>query len=190
MSQSSSTRTRVLGGVIGALVVVALGLGVVLAWQALNPTSTSSPEAEATPEASWPRFVSETELREFGAANGPVYWAGPQDGVQYELTITNTGTFYVRYLPAGVPLGEPGDDFLTVATYPNIDGYDNLVQAGARDGATSTLTQGGALIVTTPEAPQSTYFSFEGLGFQVEVFSPDSGASFSLVEDGTVEILQ
>lgn len=190
MARSSSTRSRVLSVVIGALAVAALGVGGFFAWQALNPTTPSTPDVEQTASVSWPRIVTEEELRVFGAANGPVYWAGPQDGVQYELTITDTGVFYVRYLPAGAELGEPSDDFLTVATYPNIDGYDNLVQAGVREGATSTVTQGGALIVTTPEAPLSTYFSFEGLGFQVEVYAPGEGESFSLVEDGTVEILQ
>lgn len=190
MARSSSTRSRVIGIIIATLVVAGLGVGGFFAWQALNPTTSSTPEVEATASASWPRIVSESELRVFGAANGPVYWAGPRDGVQYELTITDTGVFYVRYLPAGAELGEPSDDFLTVATYPNIDGYDNLVQAGVREGATSTVTQGGALIVTAPEAPLSTYFSFEGLGFQVEVYAPGEGESFSLVEDGTVEILQ
>lgn len=190
MASSSSTRSRVLGGIIGALVVAALGVAGYVAWQALNPTTAVTPETEETASTSWPRIVSEDELRAFGVANGPVYWAGPQDGVQYELTITDTGVFYVRYLPAGSELGEPSDDFLTVATYPNIDGYDNLVQAAAREGATSTLTQGGALIVTTPEAPLSTYFGFEGLDFQVEVYAPGEGESFSLVEDGTVELLQ
>jgi hypothetical protein len=190
MARSSSTSSRVLGWVVGVLAAVGIAIGAFFGWQALNPTVETTPEVEATSDSSWPRFVTEDELRVFGAANGPVYWAGPQDGVQYELTITDTGVFYVRYLPAGAELGEPSDDFLTVATYPNIDGYDNLVQAGARDGATSTVTQGGALIVTTPEAPLSTYFSFEGLGFQVEVYAPGEGESFSLVEDGTVEILQ
>ena len=190
MARYSPSRPRVLGVVIGALAAAALIVGGYFVWQALYPTVPSALEPAATADTSWPRFVSEEQLRAFGAANGPVYWAGPQEGVQYELTITDTGVFYVRYLPAGTELGAPSDDFLTVATYPNIDGYDNLVQAGARDGATSTVTQGGALIVTTPEAPLSTYFSFEGLGFQVEVYAPGEGESFSLVEDGTVEVLQ
>jgi hypothetical protein len=175
---------------VGVLGVVVLALAALFLWQALNPSDPSDATTEVTEDTTWPRFVSESELRALGAANGPVYWAGPQDGVEYELTVTDTGVFYIRYLPVGTELGDPSDSFLTVATYPNIDGYDNLVQAGAREGATATVTEGGALIVTTPEAPLSTYFGFEGLDFQVEVFSPNEGASFSLVEDGTVEILQ
>ena len=189
MAESSSTRTRVLAVVVGVLAVVSVALAAFLVWPALNPANSGNTGGVSS-ETTWPRFVTESELRSFGASSEPVYWAGPQGGVQYELTITNTGTFYIRYLPEGAALGDPGKDFLTVATYPNVDGYDNLVQAGARDGATATLTQGGALIVTTAEAPKSTYFSFEGAGFQVEVFSPDEGKSLSLVEDGTVEILQ
>lgn len=187
---SSTNRTRVLVALVGVLALAVISLGALFLWQALNPSASSDASAEVAADTSWPRFVSESELRALGAANGPVYWAGPQEDTQYELTITDTGTFYIRYLPAGTELGDPSDNFLTVATYPNVDGYDNLVQAGAREGATATVTQGGALMVTTPEAPLSTYFSFEGLDFQVEVFSPNEGASFSLVEDGSVEILK
>ena len=187
---ASPTRTRVLAVLVGVLAAVAIALAAFLVWQALNPSNVSEAAPEVTAETSWPRFVSESELRAFGAANGPVYWAGPQDDVQYELTITNTGIFYIRYLPLGTELGDPSDGFLTVATYPNVDGYNNLVQAGAREGASAVLTEAGALIVTNPEAPLSTYFSFEGLDFQVEVFAPGEGTSLSLVEDGIVEILQ
>jgi len=187
---SSSNRTWVLGALVGVLGVVVLALAGLFLWQALNPADSSDASAEVTADTTWPRFVSESELRALGAANGTVYWAGPQDGVEYELTVTDTGVFYIRYLPVGTELGDPGDSFLTVATYPNVDGYDNLVLAGTREGATATQTQGGALIVTTPEAPLSTYFSFEGLDFQVEVFSPIEGTSFSLVEEGSVEILK
>lgn len=186
----SSTRTRVLAVLVGILAVVSIALASFFVWQALNPSDSSDEGAEITEETSWPRFVSESELRALGAANGPVYWAGPQDDAQYELTITSDGTFFIRYLPPGNELADPSDDFLTVATYPNVDGYNNLVQAGAREGASAVSTQGGALIVTTPEAPLSTYFSFEGLDFQVEVFAPGGGTSLSLVENGTVEILQ
>ena len=183
------TRARVLGVLVAVLAIVAIALTAFFVWPALSPTNSSTAGPSAT-GVSWPALVTEGELRTFGAANGPVYWAGPKDGVEYELTITESGTFYVRYLTDGAAAGDTSNDFLSVATYPNIDGYDNLVQAGAQDDAVSTLTDGGALIVTTSAAPLSTYFSFEGVGFQVEVYSPDSGGSLALVEDGTVEILK
>ncbi len=187
---SSGNRTRVLVALVAVLAIAVVSLGALFLWQALNPSESNDASAELTDDTTWPRFVTESELRALGVTNEPVYWAGPQDDVQYELTLTETGVFYIRYLPAGTELGDPSDSFLTVATYPNIDGYDNLVQAGAREGATASVTEGGALIVTTPEAPLSTYFGFEGLDFQVEVFSPNEGTSFSLVESGTVEILR
>lgn len=185
----ASTRRRVLGVLVAVLAIVAIALTAFFVWPALRPTDSSTTDPSGT-GVSWPAIVTEDELRTFGAANGPVYWAGPKDGVEYELTITESGTFYVRYLTDGAAAGDTSNDFLSVATYPNIDGYDNLVQAGAQDDAASTLTDSGALIVTTSAAPLSTYFSFEGMGFQVEVYSPDSGGSLALVEDGTVEVLK
>ena len=175
--------------ILGALVTVLAAATIVLGAFLLAPRDLPA-LALPVADTSWPRIVTEDELRSFGALNGPVYWAGPQDNAEYELTITDSGTFYLRYLTDGAAVGDTTDRFLSVATYPNIDGYDNLVQAGALDGATSTLTDGGALIVTTTGAPMSTYFSFEGVGFQVEVYSPDAGKSRSLVEDGSAELLK
>jgi len=185
VSKPNKFVTPILGALVAVLAVAAIVLGTFL----LTPRDLPTLAVPAV-ETSWPRIVTEDELRSFGALNGPVYWAGPQDDVEYELTITDSGTFYVRYLTGGAAAGDTTDRFLSVATYPNIDGYDNLVQAGAEDGATSTLTDGGALIVSTTLAPLSTYFSFEGLGFQVEVYSPKTGESLSLVEAGTVEVLK
>lgn len=190
MPESLLSRARTIAGVLSVCVALSLGLsGCIASDGAANPDSGDT-STDVAAELTWPRFVTESELRALGAANGPVYWAGPQDEVQYELTVSDTGTFYVRYLPEGTELGDPADNFLTVATYPNVNGYDNLVLAGARDGAQTFETVGGALIVTTPEAPRSTYFGFEGLGFQVEVFAPEDGRSLTLVQDGTVEILK
>lgn len=187
MAQPNPIRTRVLVVLVALLSIAA----VVLALFLLLPRGASvDSSGDAATNTAWPQIVTEAELRTFGAANGPVYWAGPKDGVEYELTITDSGTFYVRYLTDGAVAGDKNNDFLSVATYPNIDGYNNLVQAGAQDGTTSSLTSGGALVVTTASAPLSTYFSFEGVGFQVEVYSPNKGDSLALVEAGTVEILK
>jgi len=185
VSKQNKFLTPILVALVAVLAVATIVFGTFLLTPRDLPTLPLS-----VADTSWPRIVTEDELRSFGALNGPVYWAGPRDNVEYELTITDSGTFYVRYLTDGAAVGDTTDRFLSVATYPNIDGYDNLVQAGAQDGATSTLTDGGALIVTTTGAPMSTYFSFEGVGFQVEVYSPDAGESRSIVEDGSAELLK
>ena len=39
------------------------------------------------------------------AQRRPIYWAGTESSVTYELTQTSTGRAYVRYLPPGVAVG-------------------------------------------------------------------------------------
>src|SRR5207302_5338152 len=51
------------------------------------------------------------------ALGHPVYWAGPQPGVTYELTLTPSGNVFVRYLPAGVPV-RTSKQYLFVGTLP------------------------------------------------------------------------
>jgi hypothetical protein len=71
--------------------------------------------------------ISEAELREFAASSpNPVYWAGPRAAQTYELFKTQDGRVYVRYLPAGVKIGDPRPQFLTVGTYPRAIAFAEL----------------------------------------------------------------
>src|SRR3954447_22106351 len=72
--------------------------------------STSRPASTA---------ASVQQLKALAVSLGhPVYWAGTQRGVTYELTRTTDGRVYVRYLPAGVAVGDTRPNYLTVGTYP------------------------------------------------------------------------
>src|SRR5207244_6809081 len=110
----SGASTRVWTIRAGAAVVVAvlIGLG---AWLALRGgSSASSPvpkNATAVP-------ISLSGLRTISSAVGvPIYWAGERPGFTYELTKTTDNRVFIRYLPAGVPVGTKVQ-YLTIATYP------------------------------------------------------------------------
>jgi hypothetical protein len=188
-SSTAARRIPVVSIVAIVLAIVALIASGFALWPRASATD-ATPTPSASTGAADPRIVSESELRAFGADNSPVYWAGPDDGVEYELTRSADGTVFIRYLTGGAAAGDESDAFLSIATYPQVDGYTNLLQAAQIDGATSTVGSGGALIVTNPDVPNSAYFSFEGAQFQVEVYSPDAGAALSLVSDGTIEVLK
>ena len=76
-----------------------------------------------------PVLVSADQLTSESKSLGrPIYWAGPRSNWSYELTVTNSGRVYVRYLPRGAAAGDSRSSFLTVGTYPGVDAYPNLKQ--------------------------------------------------------------
>lgn len=135
-----------------------------------------------------PTIVSEQQLREYGSENGTVYWAGVRADSEFELTRSSSGATFIRYLPDGVKAGSK-DKYLTVATYPEDNGYGRLRESVTAKTLTASETKSGALVVINPQTVNSTYFSFPKANFQVEVFSPEEGQSKSMVLDGDIDIL-
>ena len=61
--------------------------------------------------------ISLKGLKTLAALGIPIYWAGEQPGTTYELTKTADNRVFIRYLPAGVPIGS-SKRYLTIGTYP------------------------------------------------------------------------
>lgn len=184
-------RNVLLGAIAAVLIVAALGTWLTTRDDDPTPTSGSAGAASpATADYSSPTIVSEAELVAFGGARGPAYWVGPREDTQLELTQLASGSVFVRYLTGDAEAGDSRSEFISVATYAQSGGYEDLLQASRQDGATSDTSQTGALIVNTKDAPNSTYFSFEDADFQVEVFSPEKGAAKEFVNSGTVTLIQ
>jgi hypothetical protein len=79
-----------------------------------NKSSTSSGTAKTV--------SSEQDLQKLVATLGaPVYWAGPQEGVRYELKKQSDGQIYLRYLTGQMMPGAAAA--LTVGTYPMRNAY-------------------------------------------------------------------
>lgn len=129
---------------------------------------------------------SESELRDVArhAAN-PIYWAGARQGDTYEVTRTNDGRVYVRYLPEGVEVGDPRPQFLTVGTYPRANGFAELRRAAHAPGATSRTLPNGGLVVFS-KGSSSVYFGYPAGKYQVEVYAPSAGSARNLVLSGQV----
>lgn len=180
-------RGSLIAFVVVAVIAVVAVVALVLSLTGSLPWGRE-PTADSTPVAGRPAFVTEQELRDFGDTHGPVYWAGPKDGVNYELTQADSGAVFVRYVPENQKVGSATED-LTVATYPQTDGYGMLEQSAEAENMGSQTTQTGALVVVNSDTPLSTYFSFPDAAFQVEVFSPNDGESQELVLAGSIELL-
>lgn len=197
MSEAASQPNRgsraVLVGVVVGLVIAVAAL--VIALLALLRPWGLTVDAKGTGDTyrnsavviGAPTLVTEAELRQFGRAYGPLYWAGPRDDALYELTVTAEGAYFVRYLPEGVDVGDDAAQYLSVATYPVVQGYDLLEARGKEDGAQAVGSESGALVLSFDSDDSRAYFAFPERDFQVEVFAPDDGKALELVSDGTVE---
>lgn len=181
-SGKSSRLPRILLIVTAVLAVLALAA---LAWALFGGRLMGS---AMQLEPGKPKFVTESELRDYGNEHGPIYWAGPMTDVHYELTVTMAGAVFVRYVPKDETVGTQ-TEVLTVATYPEQHGYTRLEEAAAEEGVGSQITTTNALVVVNPTSPLSTYFSFPEAAFQVEVFSPTEGESEQQVLAGSIALI-
>lgn len=163
-----------------AVVVLALGLGALGGYVA----ALAAPGNRAVDQLSGfrdskPHIVSATTLSQLAPVIGTSYWAGQRPDTEIALTVTQAA-IYVRYLPASAA-PDSKKPVLTVATYRDLDGYGALTSQAAAVKARS-----GAIIAATASDPLSTYFAFPNSTFEVEVYSPMSGESRKLVNDGSV----
>ena len=167
---------------IGAVVAIALSAGLAV-WLIAGDSGV-----EERPGAIAAHAASAAEIEELaGSLDHPLYWAGPLRNMTYELTRTESGRVYVRYLPRGVPIGSRDPDYLTIGTYPQANGYAAVQAAGTEPGATSRRLSGGALVVYNSDRPRSVYFSFPEAPFQVEVFDPRPRRARDLTQSGTIQ---
>ena len=144
---------------------------------------TSAPSVTAPGTA--PVAASVGDLKALAARLGhPIYWAGPRPGYTYELTQTQSGKVYIRYLPSGAKLGDPRPRFLTVATYPFPGAYAAVAKT-ANGAARIGLAHGGVAAVDNAY-PKSIHLAFPGVSYQVEVYDPSPGTGRKLVASGTI----
>lgn len=126
--------------------------------------------------------VSAAELRALPAEVGhPVYWAGPDPKSTYELTRTKDGRVYLRYLPAGVRVGDSRASFLTVGTYPQRNAFTQLKATAAKLQATPIELPGGGLAYLDTSRPTSAYIAYPDGDLQVEVYTPDAARTERLL---------
>jgi hypothetical protein len=182
---------------IGAVVALALAIAFVV-WLLVrgndnsSSTAKTSPPAATTPAKTTPapretvKAASVQTLRALaGAAGHPIYWAGPQANVKYELTQVTDGRIYIRYLPKGVPIRDK-HLYPIVATYPVPNAYKAVRTAAKESGAVTFHTKRGGLAVYNQSAPTNVYLAFPGSKYQVEVFDPNASRARQLVRSGTV----
>jgi hypothetical protein len=117
----------------------------------------------------------------------PVYWAGPQPGMTYELSRTKDGRIYVRYLPPKVKVGTAKPSYLTVGTYPQPHAFATLRATAKKQRSRTIRVAGGGLAFQYRDKPTSVYLAYPGSDFQIEVFHPSAARALQLVASGHVK---
>ncbi len=167
---------------VGLLILVAF-----LAWFFLVRDESQSDPPTARPGGG-PVAGSPADIAKLGRQVGiPAYWAGNQGQATLELTRTSEDRIFVRYLDDGVEIADPGDDFLTVATYPLDGAFQLLEQAADREGAIVEDGPEGSLVVSNEDSPTSVYMGFPGEDYQIEIYDPDPERALSLATSGQIE---
>jgi len=171
-------RGKLIGIGIAVVAVVAVAVALIAGGSDDDSSSASSEAAS---------IVSLDELREAsGSADNPIYWAGPQDGAELELSHSEGGRTYVRYLTDGARAGDPSNEFLTVGTYPFPDAAAALRKLSKEPGGILASAPGGGVVYFNRERPENVYLAFPGSSLQVEVFDPNAKRALGLVASGLI----
>lgn len=166
---------------LGAAVLVAAAI---VGWLVLHHRQPSRPALVAV----GPLLVSAEQLTSESKSLGhKVYWAGPRKDWSYELTVTESGRAYVRYLPRGAAAGDPRASFLTVGTYPAANAFVNLKKVSTGPAVHSNLLPNQGLMVAPKSLPKSVYIAYPNAAYQVEVYDATAGAARRMALNGLIQ---
>ena len=174
---------------LGAVLAVAILAGALVYFLLIRGgDEDGGAEAMKLPKGAEPVAVSEDELASLSESVGhDVYWAGPQEDATLEVTRTEPGNVFIRYLPEGAEAGDPKPDFLTVGTYPVEDAVGALERASQAEGAVTEETEDGALVVTNESDPTSVHLAYPESDLQIEVYAPDPDLALEVATSGAIQ---
>jgi hypothetical protein len=124
--------------------------------------------------------VSIKGLKTLAGLGIPIYWAGKQSGVTYELTKTADNRVFVRYLPAGTPIGS-SKPYLTIGTYPVSHAFAVTSKVAADSSSDPVDIGKDGVAFSRRKSPESVYLAYRGSNVQIEVYDPTPGRARDLV---------
>lgn len=113
-----------------------------------------------------------------------IYWAGSETRHRYELTRTEIGYAYVRYLPAGVKAGSR-KRYLTIATYPFHGAFKALKRYAKKRWF--SIPRGGIGFMRNRT---DFLLAWPRANVEVEVYSPSAAEARDVVDSGRVTLVR
>lgn len=125
--------------------------------------------------------LSQEELVSLVAENGlTAYWAGPQEGAEYTLTVTTDNQIFVKYLPGGLGLDDSSPNYRIIATYPEPAAYDTTLAAASQANSLVFVNGDGAAVYLDKTRANNVYVAYQDVPFSIEVFDPDANTALSI----------
>jgi hypothetical protein len=170
---------------LALVLCAAVGAGLV-AWFVFK----SGDNGTSVPNRAPASAASAAELQALpGKVGHDVFWAGRKSGFTYELTQTNKGNIFIRYLPAGVEVNDARPNFLTVGTYPRAHAYATVKKVSKNPGSESHQLVGGGIAVRSNVKPNSVFVAYPGKNFEIEIYDPSPSKALRLAVSGKVKPL-
>jgi hypothetical protein len=166
---------------VGAVIALAAVAGVVV-WLVVRHHGNHAAQPKSSVAG-----LSRTGLRTIADQLGsPIYWAGPERGVKYELTQTPSGRIYVRYLPFSATVGT-NHPYPFVATFPLVNAFAATVHAASQPGAVKLPVGSDAVAFYSRNSPTNVYLAYRGSKYQIEVYDPRAAGARRLVTMGLIQ---
>lgn len=108
------------------------------------------------------------------------YWAGPQDGAKFSLTVTADKQVFIKYLPGGKGLSDKNPSYRIIATYPEPAAFDITRAAGTQSNAVAFVNNDGAAVYYDKSKANNVYLAYSGINYSIEIFDPQADTALSL----------
>jgi ABC-type glycerol-3-phosphate transport system substrate-binding protein len=168
---------------VGVIAAAAVAIWLIAGCGGGDDTTTPT----ASEEVRAPEAVTAAQLGEFAdEAETTIYWAGEQPGTTIELSTSEGGRTYVRYLTGGAEPGDARADFLTVGSYQFADPVAALEALAKEPGGVQRTVPGGGVAYFNRERPQNVYLAYPDQEVEIEVFDPEAGRAKELVTTGQI----
>jgi hypothetical protein len=163
------------GTLVLVLVLLAIAVTVAVAWRMRGDghQAFKLPLGVATK-------ASVGDLRSFASPSRPVYWIGPANSGTLEVTRTSSGAVFVRYLPAGVTVGDKAPSYTTIGTYSTPNAYATMRNSARTRGFLQGRAPSGGLAVWRSSRATSVYLAYPKTDYLVEIYDPSPRRARSL----------
>ncbi|MGV1003940.1 MAG: hypothetical protein ACOYEV_04050 [Candidatus Nanopelagicales bacterium] len=174
---------------VGAATLLAMAAWAIGHFAGLGAHSEEAEVASPTPSVAQkfgPQVVSATRIAGLPAELGhAVFWAGPAPaGKVYELTIAADDSVAIRYLDQADPAA--AGQALLVGTFARANAFAVLTEEAKAEGMRSATPAPGWLVLLDERDTLTGYVAIEGLGYLGQVFQPEPGRTWEMLNAATI----